>query len=210
MRNTLVDMGRLWLIVLMACTGSVGANLLINPDFETAGPGGASDPAGWDRSDTTIVKRWAETGQSGHGDWMVILQDNANTPQWAAQTFPATAGDEYAASAQFKGAMQAGETVSISMVWLDTGGAEIGTVFSSYTTGDSDYIQWGWVTRSVKALAPAGTVEVEVRVQSLCDGNFDSAIFADNAVFTTAPNKLENPDFETAGSSATDPARWPV
>jgi len=158
--------------------------LIKNPGFEIEGTGGTSDPADWFRTHNDIVQRWAETGQEGHGDWMLLIQDNENAWHWASQKPPATAGVEYTATAQFKTVMQAGEVAYIYMGWLNSSGAEIGNVFTTYTSTDGDYQDWGWVSRSVTATAPAGTVQVEVRVMAYADGAHDSAFFADNVEFT--------------------------
>ncbi|RKX41496.1 MAG: hypothetical protein DRP64_11275, partial [Verrucomicrobia bacterium] len=179
---TRMNIKKLSSAILISCAGLANANLLGNPGFEIAGPGGSSDPADWFRTNTSIVKRHEETGQAGHGDWMVLMQDNANNYHWASQTLPASPGVEYFASAQFKGVMQAGEVAYIYVGWLDAGGAEMGNNLTTYTAADADYLDWGWVTRSVTATAPAGAAQVSVRVMSYLDGQGNSALFADNAL----------------------------
>ena len=169
--------------MFIVCAGLANANQLTNPEMETAGVGGAADPSGWFRTDTSIVKRREEAGQSGHGDWMILFSDNTNAFHSASQTFPVVGGAEYTALAEFKGLMQAGESMSIGLYWLDSAGAEMSTNSASYTTGDADYADWAWVTRSVTTAAPAGAVQVEAALVSKLDGAFDSAVFADNAVF---------------------------
>jgi len=183
MRSTL----RLLLVVLIASAGLASANLLTNGDFETEGVGGTGDADGWFRTHTELVQRWAEAGQPGHGDWMMLRQDNDPNWHWASQKVAATAGLEYAVSAEFKAVMQPGETVILRMHWLDSGGGEIGVDNVFYDSSHGDYLDWGWVSRSVTAFAPAGTAEVEVRVQSLSDGLGDSAIFVDNVTLDVIP-----------------------
>ena len=173
--------------LLMACAGLAQANLITNGDFETQGLGDAGDAAGWFRTNTSIMQRHQEIGQPGHGDWMMLRQDNDPNWHWASQKVAATAGLEYEVSAEFKAVMQVGEIVYIRMHWLDSGGGEIGVADATYTSGDSDYADWAWVSRSATGIAPAGTAEIEVRVQSLADGSADSAIFTDNVTLDVIP-----------------------
>ena len=206
-----MSIGQLSMAVLVACTGLTHANMLTNADFETAGVGGASDPADWDRTNTSIVKRFEEVAQPGHGDWMLLLGDSANAFHWASQTVAVTAGVWYAASAEFKGALQDGEAAYIYVGWLDSGGSQISNTFSTYSMNDVDYIDYGWVTRSLTAVAPAGAVEAQVRLMYFGDGNGDSALWGDNVDFglENNPNMIANHDIETAGvGGVSDPADW--
>jgi len=156
-------------------------NLLVNPDFETEGSGGPTDPDGWDRSSIEQVRRWEEAGQSGHGDWMINFDDSPDWSLWASQTFPATAGDEFVAAAEFKAFFNAGESISVDLVWLDAGGTEINSNSATFAQSDGDYVQWGWATRSVTAMAPVGTTQVRMQMTSHLAGGGDSALYGDNA-----------------------------
>jgi len=158
--------------------------LIKNPGFEIEGLGGDTDPADWFRTNTAIVQRVGEPGQDGHGDWELLLQDGEDAWHWASQKPPATAGVEYTATIQFKGVMQAGEIAYIYLEWFNSSGGSLGNTWSEYTTADSDYAEWAWVSRSVTATAPAGTTEVEVRVMTKMDGGGNSGIWADNVEFT--------------------------
>lgn len=151
-------------------------NMLINPSFETEGSGGPEDPDGWDRSSSVSVRRSAVDGV-----WTLNFDDSPSEPLWAFQTFPATPGDEFTASARFKAFLNVGESIDVALVWLDSGGAGIGTNSATYAPTDGDYANWAWITRSVIAEAPIGTAQVSYRIISHLAGGNDSALWADDA-----------------------------
>ena len=206
-----MSIGQLSVAVLVVCTGLTHANMLTNPGFEIEGTN-VLDATGWFRTHDTLIGRAADTNPPEYGDYALLRQDWADNWQWASQKVAVTAGVEYVASADFKcyyrGA--ADETVLIYMEWLDSGGGSLGNSWTEYKNTDEEYADWAWVTRSVSAIAPAGAVEVEVRLQSFLDGAGDSAVYADNVVLTLPPpNLLANPGFETEGlGGATDPEGW--
>jgi len=212
MRNTWVGIGKLTMVVLIASAGLASANMLTNPGFEIEGTN-SLDAAGWLRTHDTLVQRFQDlTNPAQYGDYTLERQDWADNWHWASQKIAVTAGVEYVASADFKCFFRgaANETIFIFMEWHDSGGGFLGNTFSEYKITDAEYADWLWVSRSVAAIAPAGAVEVEVRVQSILDGAGDSAVYADNVVLTIPPpNLLVNPGFETEGSGGSeDPDGW--
>jgi len=187
MKGRPMSIGKLSMGVLIACTGLAGANLLTNGDFETQGAGGTDDAAGWFRTNTSIVGRYNETGQAGHGDWELLLQDNADAWHWASQIVPATAGVEYTASIQMKGVLQAGEIGYVYIDFQDSGGASLGAQWSEYVSSDADYADFAWVTRTKVATAPAGTAQIEFRAMTKLDGQGNSGVWMDNAELVPEP-----------------------
>ena len=210
MKMTLMNISKLSVVFLITCAGLANVNLLSNADFETAGSVGAADPDGWYRTNTGIVQRIKEADQPGHGNWMVVFNDNASNWHWASQTVDATGDFWYVATAEFKGVMQAGEVALIHVNWLDSAGKVISSTFSTYKSSDGDYEKWKWVKRSVMVLAPAGTVQAQVRLQFFDDGNNDSALFGDNAEFIIANESVGGKSADGAFVKGTEPSelRW--
>ena len=214
MKNRWIGMVGLSVVALMAgVAGAVGANMLTNGGFEIQGSGGTNDPAGWFRTHTEFVERIADSNPPQYGDYVLRRQDSMDNYHWASQKVAITGGVEYVASADFKCFYRGAageEKVLIYMEWHDSGGAYLGNAFTEYKNDDPEYADWKWVHRSVTATAPTNAVEVEVRVESLADGNGDSSIIGDNVVLTTPPpNLLANPSFETEGPGGPeDPDGW--
>lgn len=184
-----MSIGKLSMAVLMASAGLVHANLLTNGGFETAGVGGALDPADWVQTHA-LVQRVAQTSTPSHGGFVLQRGDSVSGFHWAAQTVAVTAGVEYTASAEFRGLMQAGEIAYIYVGWLDSGGSEISNTSSTYTTVDADYANWAWIARSTTEVAPVGAVNAQVRAMTYLDGAGDSALWADNVELIPEPATL--------------------
>jgi len=160
---------------------------LKNGDFEIEGTNGPASAADWLVTDAGVVSRFEELGQAGHGDYTMLLQDSQDAWHWAYQILPATAGASYTASCEFKAYFVPGdeEIAYIYMDWLDAGGSSLGAaVWSTYEQSHVDYLDFGWVSRSITEVAPAGTSQVEVRVMSKFNGNGNGGLWADNVEFT--------------------------
>ena len=149
-------------------------SLLANPGFEIEGAGGSTDADGWFQTNTNIVQRNGPVSEAGHGDWRMLFMDNVAALHWASQTLAATPGDTYTATADFQAVLESGEVAFIWLGFLDSGGGEISTAFTTYGTLQGDYADNVWVSRSVLAVAPAGTTQVSVRAMSSLNGNGNS------------------------------------
>lgn len=159
---------------------------LQNGDFEIEGTNGVLSAADWLVTDAGVVGRYEELGQPGHGDYMMLLQDNQDAWHWAYQRLPAIPGVSYTATSQFKAFFTPGEEeiAYIVLEWFDASGSSFGNIFETYLQSDIDYLDFGWVTRSITGVAPSGATHVEVRVMSKFNGNGNGALWADNVTFT--------------------------
>ncbi len=186
-----MSMGKVTMGILFAFAGLASANLLYNPSFETEGSGGVKDADGWFQT-ASWVERLSDS-YAPDGDYVLQIGDSDNGWHWASQRVAATPGDEYTATSLIKAYMPSGsngddDVAYIYMGWIDSGGAEIGNAFSTYENSDPDYVDFGWVTRSITATAPAGTAQVEVRVMGyMPNDDGTSGMWFDNADLVPEP-----------------------
>lgn len=175
-------------VILLTCAGLANANLLTNPGFEIQGVDGVGDADGWFQTNPLVVQRVADVNPPGHGDYTLQLGDNDPNWHWGSQVVAATPGVEYTASLELKVAfLEEGEAVFVLIDFLDAGGAGLGGFLSEYNMNDPDYVDFGWVTRSVTAVAPAGTTEIMYRAISHLSGNGSGGAWADNAELVAIP-----------------------
>ncbi len=175
-------------VILLTCAGLAQANLLYNPGFEIQGPEGIKDADGWGRSNVWVAERYADVNPPGHGDYTMLIGDNDANWHWASQVVAATAGVEYTASLEIKAVLGVGEAAFVLIDFLDAGGGGLGgSALSEYNMNDLDYAEFGWVTRSATAVAPAGTTAIMYRAITTLDGQADSGVWMDNAELVPEP-----------------------
>ncbi len=183
------------LLALLAMTGIAGANMLANGDFETPQADGWAG-TGW--------TNWAwNTGWSEHvikpavpngGNGTYLLNCGSN---WydggggAFQTVAAVAGVEYTLTVDSGADAWWLPTGRMSMIWLDSLGAEISNVVRNTVDpavyGQNFDIPHPMANYILVGTAPVGTASVKVEFSSGMPGGIGGSITFDNAVLVPEP-----------------------
>ncbi|MBU0596475.1 hypothetical protein KJ567_07315 [Candidatus Bipolaricaulota bacterium] len=165
-----VDMRLLGLTALLLFglgTVAVADNLVPNPSFEEAAPGGKL-PTCWSQPRGNPIDLRDDRGHTGNRYVRMVDRDAKESIPLESRRLPARAGGSYKASAWMRTADKGGPGVYIN--FYDDVGTRIHNVFQR-ATGPTD----GWVRVEVGAVAPRDTMEVSVSVYSYVGdvGSFD-------------------------------------
>ncbi|MHB8603905.1 MAG: carbohydrate binding domain-containing protein [Thermoplasmatota archaeon] len=131
----------------------VGANLVVNPDFET-------DASSWTLAGGTgSVARNAGDSKRGSACLQVIDTDAGNVT-YAYQRVAVTPGVTYVLAAWVKQVTNATARSTIMLAWLDAGNNVLGSTQSSTVVGTNGR----WQHVGLTGVAPAKATQVEIRL----------------------------------------------
>jgi len=180
------------LVLLSAVCLAVGAanaqNLLLNGDFNTPASGAWPDNwSGWS---------WGN-GWANHENNLTVSYDTSYYVVGGAagnggggffQTVAATAGMEYNLNVLSGADAWWLPTGTMSMIWLDSGGAEISNntrnTVDPAVYGNNYDIPHPWAAYSLTATAPAGTTQVKVE---FAGNNATGSLWFENAYLSVIP-----------------------
>ncbi|HPF99760.1 MAG TPA: PEP-CTERM sorting domain-containing protein [Kiritimatiellia bacterium] len=155
--------GMICAVALLATASAATANLLYNPGFNTNG-GGGTTPDGWTATGDA-GKQGVENWGSHDGDgWLEAFYGwNAGTSATLFQNVAGAANSIYTLSFWQEGDdAWNGTAFSVSLLWLDATGSQIGTP-ATMDLQSTAIANTGWTNQVLQATSPLNTATVRVQ-----------------------------------------------
>jgi hypothetical protein len=172
--------------VCLAAGAANAQNLLLNGDFNT--PASGAWPDNW--NGWSWGSGWAahEIKPGLDGTYGLVAGASGGGGGGFFQIGSATAGMEYNLAVMSGADAWWLPTGTMSMIWLDSGGAEISNstrnTVDPAVYGNNYDIAHPWESYSLTAIAPVGTTQIKVEFSA---NNATGSIWFDNAVLTVVP-----------------------
>lgn len=159
-----MKVGVVALVTSLALAGTTLANLITNSGFATEGSGGAQDAADWTEASSSGRENWGDHDSDGYLMAAYGYTTGSTTAQFYQDITGASEGYTYTLSYWHEGdSGWNGSAVSVSLIWLDSGGSSIGTPVSNDL---QSYYAESWSNRILSGVAPAGTATVRVEIDA--------------------------------------------
>lgn len=155
--------GMICAVALLATASAATANLLYNPGFNTNG-GGGTTPDDWTATGDA-GKQGVENWGSHDGDgWLEAFYGwNAGTSATLFQDVAGAANSIYTLSFWQEGDdAWNGTAFSVSLLWLDAAGSQIGTP-ATMDLQSTAIANTGWTNQVLQATSPLNTATVRVQ-----------------------------------------------
>ena len=159
-------------------TTSTRTNLITNPNFEV-------DTSTWFSRNSATIARTTAQSYSGSASLQITTSASVNNGAGITPNISVTAGLSYVFSAYAKASTGTLSDCFCSIIWRNSGGAEVSRITGNFTT-----INTSWSRLTASGTAPVGAVTAELFIVRNTTGAAGLVWFVDAFLFEQASSAL--------------------